>query len=86
MTREPCSDVIEEEVPAAGTIIPPVLFSPRLERIGRKVLDFDVGLGGSGGAGGGGSSRFQTPVEEGSDLERTPRAGMSKDVSPGHGD
>ena len=81
MAREPCSDVIEEESPAAGTISPPVLFSPRLERIGRKVLDFDVGIAGSGG-----SSGFQTPVEEGSDLERTPRAGMSKDVSPGHGD
>jgi len=81
MAREPCSDVIEEESPAAGTISPPVLFSPRLERIGRKVLDFDVGIAGSGGGSG-----FQTPVEQGSGLERTPRAGMSKDVSPGHGD
>jgi len=80
------SDVIDEEEgdgdgegAKTGTISPPVLFSPRLERVGKRVMDFDVGVGGGGGAGSTGPS---TPME-GSDLEKTPRAGNSKDVSPG---
>jgi len=83
------SDVIDEEEgdgdgegAKTGTISPPVLFSPRLERVGKRVMDFDVGVGAGGSAGSTGPS---TPME-GSDLEKTPRAGNSKDVSPGSND